>query len=116
LYAGGSCIHGITKFADLTQAEFEDYLLGWTSDKDDSQNAVPIHAADEADINGHADKTKTSADWVGIYTTPIKDQGYCGSCWAFSATEQIESDSIIEGILTTSTELSPQQIVSWYVK
>ena len=23
----------------------------------------------------------TSVDWTGILTTPIKDQGGCGSCW-----------------------------------
>lgn len=49
-------------------------------------------------------------DWRGVYTTPVKNQGYCGSCWAFSATEQIESDCIIQ----TGTELilAPQQITS----
>ena len=39
-------------------------------------------------------------------------KGYCGSCWAFSSTEQIESDSIRSGYLSTSDTLAPQQLVS----
>jgi C1A family cysteine protease len=54
----------------------------------------------------------TSADWSTTLATAIKDQGYCGSCWAFSSVSQIESDAIRAGYLTTDDTLSEQQVVS----
>jgi C1A family cysteine protease len=43
-------------------------------------------------------------------TTPVKDQGDCGSCWAYSATEGIESGLFMAS--GTLEELSEQQVIS----
>jgi len=43
--------------------------------------------------------------------TPIKDQGQCGSCWAFSAIESLESANAIHGESRELYNLSEQQLV-----
>jgi len=53
-----------------------------------------------------------SFDWRNNPTpvvTPVKDQAQCGSCWAFSVTENTESMWALAG--HTLAQLSPQQIV-----
>lgn len=89
----------------MSPEEFKQRYLNYKPNKDTKKDKV-YH-----DVPKYKGST-TSVDWSGVYTTAVKDQGYCGSCWAFSATEQIESDSIRTGLLTTSDALSPQQIVS----
>jgi len=98
----GSALHGITKFADMTPQEFSSKML--------NSRPNPNRANMKRKVMGAPNTSAGLVDWSDKLTTPVKDQGYCGSCWAFSATEQIESDSM--RTLGTSFILSPQQITS----
>lgn len=55
------------------------------------------------------DNLKGSADWRGRAVTRVKDQGQCGSCWAFSTVGALEGYSALyQGALQ---EFSEQQLV-----
>jgi len=101
LAVGGEPVHGITKFSDLKQEEFEArYLLA-----DVTKKTGGAKISDHPEL---PEGVRAVQDWTGTYTTPVKDQGYCGSCWAFSATEQIESDAM--RTLGSDYILSPAQV------
>jgi C1A family cysteine protease len=90
---------------DLSPEEFAAQYLLKDKQMEDLTNAV----VDDSPIPA-PEAFPPSFDWNSKNViTPVYNQGQCGSCWAFSTTEGIESMWALAG--NTLTRLSMQQIV-----
>nr|GME11193.1 cysteine protease XCP1-like [Ipomoea batatas] len=92
---------GLNEFADLSHEEFKQKYLGL--------KALPQKRESEFTYRDFVDLPK-SVDWrkKGA-VTPVKNQGSCGSCWAFSTVAAVEGiNQIVTGNLTS---LSEQELI-----
>lgn len=107
--------YGMNQFMDLSQEEFASmYLmkdLNFSRFHPRHPPTVEFPANDRETRTGNSGPPPTSYDWRSANAvTPVYNQEQCGSCWAFSTTEEIESQWFLAG--NQLTQLSMQQIVS----
>jgi len=100
---GHDTVFEINGFSDMSDDEFRSLYTcrKEVSFKDSNIKApvsLPAAAPSKYDWRDHG------------AVTAVKNQGQCGSCWAFSATEGVESANFMKG--NKLTALSPQQITS----
>jgi len=110
-----------TRVAELNRlngAAGKAFGINWMSDRYEHEKhkkglVKPKDFVPNAEVKEYAPKGGKSVNWR--YTeavTAIKNQGQCGSCWAFSATEAVESQMILGTGGKLAVDLSPQQIAS----
>merc|ERR1712184_144329 len=96
---------GVNQFSDLTKEEFQSIYLGGY--KQTPTPPTPNPARSTKTIKDLPE----SVDWRDKGAcTPVKDQGQCGSCWAFATTAVIESH--VQIATSTLPVLSTQQVTS----
>jgi len=103
----------LNQFADLTDDEFREKVMG---SKGACYRSKKFKNFPKISTNGKSKNVKmpgalpASVDWTtkGV-VTPVKNQGDCGSCWAFSATGSMECEWAIQ--TGTLNSLSEQQLV-----
>ncbi|RHY17213.1 hypothetical protein DYB32_010557 [Aphanomyces invadans] len=93
-------------FALMTEAEFKDLVVG----RSFQQGLSAVNALPSGDVDLNTPQA-ASVDWTtGKCVNPIRNQGNCGSCWAFSAVGTSESaHCLASGELL---DLSEQQVTS----
>lgn len=90
---------GVGPFADLELQEFARTFTGYQKPENIGVPLIGTHEWDSEELPSEVDWVRAGA------VSPVKDQGSCGSCWAFSTTGSLESAfQIARGQLVSLSE------------
>lgn len=107
----------LNQFGDMTGDEFRYYVHGKSGsclnghpEKTRVINPGAAYSSNKGDAEKKVNANPSTVDWrtKGV-VTPVKNQGSCGSCWAFSTTGSLECRYAIAE--ATLNDLSEQQLV-----
>eukprot|EP00256_Glycine_max_P011282 XP_003522989.2 uncharacterized protein LOC100788466 [Glycine max] len=94
---------GLNEFADLSHQEFKNKYLGLKVDYSRRRESPEEFTYKDVELPKSVDWRKKGA------VAPVKNQGSCGSCWAFSTVAAVEGiNQIVTGNLTS---LSEQELI-----
>ncbi|KAJ8761791.1 hypothetical protein K2173_004603 [Erythroxylum novogranatense] len=99
---------GLNRFADLTNEEYRARYLGTRMEM--RNRTLGSRGPSMRYLHAVGDELPAEVDWRAKgAVVPVKDQGQCGSCWAFSTVGAVEGiNQIVTGDLIS---LSEQELV-----
>jgi hypothetical protein len=100
--ADNGATFAVNQFSGMSPAEFEQTMLGFKPEQSvTNTSGLPV-----VEVDYSLAVAVGAKDWT---VSPVKDQGNCGSCWAFGAVAGLEGEAIRQ--LSRSDILSEQYVM-----